>query len=138
MAQKTLWVDRREDGAYVGHSSEGAEIVIGHGEGMFNPGDLMKIAVAACGVMSSTSPVERALGKNKGAKITVTGDYDETNDRYNSFSETVEVDASGKDMIDADAAKLAQRVERHIEADCTVAHTYRQATPVDIKVDVRH
>lgn len=138
MAQRTLWVDRREDGTYVAHSSDGAELVFGHGEGMFNPGDLAKIAVAACGELSSTSPVERALGANKGAKITVTGDYDETNDRYNSFSEEVEVDATGTGMDDADAAKLAQRVERHIEADCTVAHTYRQPTPVDIYVSVRH
>lgn len=138
MAERTLWVDRQDDGTFVAHSSDGARLVFGHGEGMFNPGDLAKIAVAACGELSSASPVERALGKNKGAKITVTGDYDDTNDRYNSFSEQVEVDASKAGMSDEDAAKLAKRVERHIEADCTVAHTYRQATPVDISVIVKH
>jgi uncharacterized OsmC-like protein len=137
MAQRRLWVDRREDGTFVAHSSDGAELVFGHGEGIFNPGDLAKIAVAACGELSSASVVERALGQNKGATIEVSGDYDETNDRYNSFSEKVSVDASGTSMSQADADKLAKRVERHIEADCTVAHTYRQATPVDISIDVR-
>lgn len=137
MADRTLWVDRRDDGTYVAHSSDGAEIEFGHGKGLFSPGDLAQIAVAACGEMSSTSPVERALGANKGAKITVKGDYDESNDRYNAFNENVDVDASGKNLSDEEASKLAKRVERHIEADCTVAHTYRQATPVDIHVHVK-
>lgn len=135
---KQLWVERREDGNWEGHSSEGASIVIGHSEGMFNPGDLMKIALAACGSMSSHMPVERVLGENKGARIEVSGDYDDDNDRYNSFSEKVIVDASDKGLNDEDARKLEKRIRAHIEKDCTVMHTYIQRTPVDIEIEIKH
>lgn len=137
MANK-LWVESNGDGTWQAHSDTGATLKIGHGPGMFNPGDLLKVALAACGGLSSQDAVSRTLGQQPGTRIDVTGDYDETNDRYNSFAETVTLDGSraSTPMDEKTAQKFADRVNRHIAKDCTVAHTYRQATPVDITIKV--
>lgn len=138
MADK-LWVERNCDGTWQAHSSDNATIRIGKGEGMFNPGDLIKVALAACGGLSSEAAVKRLLGDGAKVRIDVSGDYDSDNDRYNSFSETVSLEGedSKKPADDAEAAKVADRVSRHIAKDCTIAHTFRQATPVDIRIDVK-
>ena len=71
------------------------------------------------------------------AKIVVDGTYDPESDSYLSFEEQVNVDATSADLSEEDAAKLKERVARHIEKGCTVAHTYRQETPVRVNVTVR-
>jgi uncharacterized OsmC-like protein len=137
MADK-LWVESNGDGTWQAHSSDGATLKIGKGPGLFNPGDLIKVALAACGGLSSQDAVSRTLGQQPGTRIDVSGDYDEDNDRYNSFSETVTLDGSRaqKPMDEKEAQKFADRVGRHIAKDCTIAHTFRQATPVDIDIKV--
>ena len=47
-----LWVERTGVRRYTGRSSRGAEVLVGGEdvEGVFTPGELMKIALAACSV----------------------------------------------------------------------------------------
>lgn len=133
---KKLWVERNKDGSWDAFSDEGAHIKFGHGKGQFNPGDLMKVALAACGALSSQMTIENSLGEGKGAKITVDGDYDREADGYTAFREQVVVDAQSAGIHGEDVEKLKDRVKKHIEKSCTVMHTYEVATPVtmDIKV----
>lgn len=133
-----LWVDRKADGTWVGHKEGGAEVVFGHGDDVFSPGDLMKIALAACAGLSSQFAVESTLGERKGAIIVVDGTYDDATDSYLNFSEQVVVDATDAKMDQAAADKLKERVIRHINKGCTVKHTYQQETPVRMDVAIRH
>ena len=134
---RQVWVERNKDGSWDAFSDDGAHLKFGKGRGVFTPGDLMRVALAGCAALSSQFAVEHTLGEGKGARITVDGTYDADTDAYTAFSEHVDVDAAGADLSDEDAAKLKERVTRHIEKACTVKHTYVQPTPVDMDVDVR-
>lgn len=134
---KRLWVERNKDGSWDAFSDEGAHIKFGKGKGQFSPGDLMKVALSACGALSSQFAIEHALGEGKGAKIVADGTYDDASDSYLNFSEQVVIDATDADLSEEDAAKLKERVTRHIEKSCTVMHTYEQETPVRMSVTVR-
>ena len=61
-----LWVERTGVRRYTGRSSRGAEVLVGSEdvEGVFTPGELMKIALAACSGMSSDAPLQRRLGED--------------------------------------------------------------------------
>lgn len=41
-------------------------------------------------------------------------------------------------LSDEDAAKLKERVTRHIDKGCTVKHTYVEKTPVRMDVTIKH
>jgi uncharacterized OsmC-like protein len=133
---KKLWVERNKDGSWDAFSNEGAHLKFGHGKGQFNPGDLMKVALAACAALSSQMTVENSLGEGKGATITVEGDADREANAYTAFREQVVVDARDAGIRGEDADKLKERVEKHIEKSCTVMHTYEQATPVSMDIKV--
>lgn len=135
-----LWVERNKDGSWDAFSDDGAHIKFGRGsdKGLFSPGDLSKVALAACAALSSQFSVESALGEGKGARIVVDATYDADDDRYLNFSEQVVVDALEAGLDEAAAQKLAERVRRHIEKGCTVMHTYTKETPVRMDVEIRH
>lgn len=134
---KRLWVERNKDGSWDAFSDEGAHIKFGKGKGQFTPGDLMKVALAACSALSSTFAIEHVLGEGKGARIVVDGTYDADSDAYLNFNEQVVIDATDAHLSDEDAEKLKERVTRHINKGCTVKHTYVQETPVRMDVTVR-
>ena len=48
---KRLWVERNKDGSWDAFSDDGAHLKFGKGKGQFTPGDLMKIALAACAAL---------------------------------------------------------------------------------------
>ena len=70
-----LWVQRTGVRRYTGRSTRGAEVLIGSEdvEGVFTPGELMKIALAACSGLSSDQPLRRRLGDDYSATIRVSG-----------------------------------------------------------------
>ena len=134
---KRIWVERTSDTTFEAHSSTGASITFGYGDDLFDPGDLVKIAAAGCAVSSSRFPVDHTIGSDAPLSADIDAAYDRDEDRFTDFSENITVDASGSDLSDADAETLAKRVRAYIEKQCTVAHTYRQATPVTISVTVK-
>ncbi|AIZ15940.1 OsmC family protein [Bifidobacterium pseudolongum] len=134
---KRLWVERNKDGSWDAFSDDGAHLKFGKGKGQFTPGDLMKIALAACAALSSRMAVENAVGEGKGAKIIVDGTYDADNDSYINFNEQVVIDASDANLTDDEVEKLKKRTKAHIEKGCTVMHTYEQETPVRMDIEVR-
>lgn len=79
-----LWVERTGVRRYTGRSSRGAEVLVGSEdvEGVFTPGELMKIALAACSGMSSDQPLRRRLGDDYPATIRVSGPPDREQERY--------------------------------------------------------
>lgn len=133
-AMTDLWVERTGVRRYTGRSSRGAEVLVGSEdvEGVFTPGELMKIALAACSGMSSDQPLRRRLGDDYPATIRVWGPADREQERYPLLEESLEVDLSG--LPDAEVTRLLTVIERAIDQVCTVGRTLKSGTKVTFEV----
>lgn len=134
---KNIQIAHNEDGSWRAFSDDGSEIRFGHKEGLFNPGDLMKIALAGCAALSSQHAIKHTLGTNDTTSITVEGEFDEENNSYTSFHEHISVDASETELAGEEVKKFEERIRRHIDKACTVAHTYHRKTPTDLTVEIK-
>lgn len=127
-----LWVQRTGTRRYTGHSSRGAEVLIGSEdvEGVFTPGELLKIAIAACSGMASDFTVSRRLGDDYDATIRVSGAADRDNEVYPTIDEVMELDLS---VLDAAAAqRLLTVIERAVDKHCTVGRTVKAGAEVNL------
>ncbi|MFC4602269.1 OsmC family protein [Rhodococcus kronopolitis] len=130
-----LWVERTGTRRYTGRSSRGAEVLIGAEsvDGVFTPGELLKIALAACTGMSSDTPLARRLGENYDATVRVSGAADRENEVYPRLDEVLEVDLS---ELDADAQeRLLTVVLKSVDKVCTVGRTLKTGTVVNLSVE---
>lgn len=129
-----LWVQRTGTRRYTGHSSRGAQVLIGSEdvEGVFTPGELMKIALAACSGMSSDQPLAHRLGDDYQAVVRVSGAADREREVYPLLEETLELDLSA--LSAQERERLLVVVDRAIEMVCTVGRTLKAGTKVDFKI----
>jgi uncharacterized OsmC-like protein len=129
-----LWVERTGTRRYTGHSSRGAQVLVGSEdvEGVFTPGELLKIALAACSGMSSDQPLARRLGDDYQAVVRVSGDADRDEEIYPLLSETLELDLSGLSEEEKDRVLVV--VQRAVDLVCTVGRTLKSGTKVNFEV----
>ena len=129
-----LWVERTGIRRYTGRSSRGAEVLIGSvtDEGVFTPGELLKIALAGCAGLSSDQPLRRRLGDDYPAVIRVSGDADRDEERYPLLKEKLEIDLSGLSAEDRDRLLLV--VTRAIEQVCTVGRTLKSGAEITFDI----
>lgn len=129
-----LWVERTGTRRYTGHSSRGAQVLIGSEDvdGVFTPGELLKIALAACSGMSSDQPLARRLGDDYRAVVKVSGAADRDNEIYPLLEEKLELDLSG--LTEQEKERLVTVVNRAIDAVCTVGRTLKSGTTVTFEV----
>ncbi|MGB3480905.1 MAG: OsmC family protein [Mycobacterium sp.] len=129
-----LWVERTGTRRYTGKSSRGAEVAVGSEdvEGVFTPGELLKIALAACSGMASDQPLARRLGDNYQATVRVSGPPDREQERYPLLQETLEIDLSG--LTEAEVQRVRTVVERAIDQVCTVGRTLKSGTEVSFDI----
>ncbi|MBU3752196.1 MAG: OsmC family protein [Mycobacterium sp.] len=129
-----LWVERTGVRRYTGRSSRGAEVLIGSetDEGVFTPGELLKIALAGCSGLSSDAPLSRRLGEDYPAVIRVSGPADREQERYPLLAETLEVDLSA--LSEQDRERLLVIVTRAIDQVCTVGRTLKSGTQITFEV----
>ncbi|MDT5012913.1 MAG: hypothetical protein QOH57_4530 [Mycobacterium sp.] len=129
-----LWVERTGVRRYTGRSSRGAEVLVGSEDvdGVFTPGELMKIALAACSGMSSDHPLRRRLGDDYTTTIRVSGDADREQETYPLLTESLEVDLSG--LSDDEVQRLVTVVKRAVDQVCTVGRTLKAGTTVTFEV----
>ena len=129
-----LWVERTGTRRYTGYSSRGAQVLVGSEDvaGVFTPGELMKIALAACSGMSSDQPRARRLGDDYQAVIKVSGAADRDQERYPLLEETLELDLSG--LAAEEKERLLLVVDRAIDLVCTVGRTLKSGTTVTVEV----
>jgi len=129
-----LWVERTGTRRYTGRSSRGAQVLVGSEdvEGAFTPGELMKIALAACSGMSSDAPLARRLGDEYAVTVRVSGPADREQERYPLLEERMELDLSGLDEDELD--RLLVVVNRSVDQACTVARTLKSGTKVTFEV----
>ncbi|MFD4182417.1 OsmC family protein [Rhodococcus sp. NPDC058514] len=134
-ASTELWVERTGTRRYTGRSSRGAEVLIGSEtvDGVFTPGELLKIALAACTGMSSDLPLSRRLGDNYDATVRVSGAADRENEVYPQLDEILQVDLS---ELDAEAQeRLLTVVVKSVDKVCTVGRTLKTGTVVNLTVE---
>jgi uncharacterized OsmC-like protein len=135
-----LWVTRTGIRTYVGRNGRGAEVSIGplEADGSFSPGELLKIALAACTGLTTDAVLARRLGDDYRATITVEGAKDQVADRYPAITENLLVDVDG--LSAADLKRLLTIVHRSVEEHCTVGRTVTTGTQVSLQVnsDVAH
>jgi uncharacterized OsmC-like protein len=129
-----LWVERTGTRRYTGYSSRGAEVLVGSegDDGAFTPGELLKIALAACSGMSSDHPLAHRLGEDYKAVIRVSGTADRGQERYPLLQETLELDLSA--LSDDEKARLRAVVHRAVGQACTVGRTLQAGTTVEFEV----
>jgi uncharacterized OsmC-like protein len=129
-----LWVERTGVRRYTGRSSRGAEVLIGSetDEGVFTPGELLKIALAGCSGLSSDQPLRRRLGDDYNAVIKVAGPADREQERYPLLEEKLEIDLSGLSADEVE--RLVVVVSRAIDQVCTVGRTLKSGTEVRFEV----
>jgi uncharacterized OsmC-like protein len=130
-----LWVERTGVRRYTGHSTRGAQVLVGSEdvEGVFTPGELMKIALAACSGMSSDQPLRHRLGDDYDATIKVSGPADREQERYPLLEEKLEVDLSG--LAEGELTRLLTVVERAVDQVCTVGRTLKTGTKVTFEIE---
>lgn len=129
-----LWVERTGIRRYTGRSSRGAEVLIGSvtDDGVFTPGELLKIALAGCSGLSSDQPLRRRLGDDYSAVIRVTGPADRDAERYPRLDERLEIDLSGLTAEERDRLLLV--VTRAIDQVCTVGRTLKAGSDIHFEV----
>ncbi|WP_280458790.1 OsmC family protein [Nocardia carnea] len=132
----TLWVERTGTRRYTGRSSRGAEVLIGSESvpGVFTPGELLKIALAACSGMSSDFPLSRRLGDDYDATIRVSGAADRENEVYPQLDEVFELDLS--ELDEAARERLLVTVQRAIDKVCTVGRTLKAGSKVTLSFEI--
>ena len=130
-----LWVQRSGTRAYTGRNSRGAQVLIGPIEldCSFSPGELLKIALAACTGLTTDAPLARRLGDDFAATITVSGVKDTEEDIYPRIDENVQVDLSA--LSDTERRRLLTIVQRAVEEHCTVGRTVSRGTSVTLAVN---
>jgi uncharacterized OsmC-like protein len=129
-----LWVERTGVRRYTGRSSRGAQVLVGNEdvEGVFTPGELLKIALAACSGMASDAPLQRRLGEDYRTTISVSGAADREQERYPHLDERMQLDLSA--LSDDEAARVLTVVKRAIDQVCTVGRTLKSGTEVSFEV----
>src|SRR5690606_3295773 len=95
---------------------------------VFTPGELLKIALAACAGMSSDRTFARRLGDDYAVTIHAEGVKDLPEDRYPEITERFEIDLSSLD--DEARERLLTVAERAIEKTCTVGRTIKAGATV--------
>ncbi|AJW39496.1 hypothetical protein NY08_1466 [Rhodococcus sp. B7740] len=103
-------------------------------EGVFTPGELLKIALAACTGMSSDLPLSRRLGDDYAATVEVSGAADRENELYPELNEILRVDLGAMDPEAQE--RLLTVVERAIDKVCTVGRTLKAGTKITLDIDV--
>jgi uncharacterized OsmC-like protein len=125
-----LWVERTGTRTYRGHTARGASVEIGPASAgaVFTPGELLKIALAACAGMSSDTKFARVLGDAYEAVIRVEDAKDMADDRYPVLTEKFEIDLSSLDEATRDKTLLL--AQRSIDRACTVGRTLKAGAEV--------
>jgi len=130
-----VWVQRTGVKTFSGHNPRGAAVQIAasgvEGE-YFTPGELMKVALAACSAVTAESPLARALGDDYEVEVRAAGATDTAERRYPALVEEFIVDLSALD--EATRARVLTVVERAIDGFCNVGRTLMAGATVDLTI----
>lgn len=128
-----VWVHRTGKGTFTGHNPRGATVALSaagvEGE-FFTPGELLKVALAACSAVTAEAPLVRALGDDVDVEVRVAAPS--VDRRYPNLVEELLVDLSALD--DATRERVLTVVQRAIDGYCTVGRTLEAGATVDLTI----
>lgn len=129
-----VWAQRVGTRQYEGHNSRGAVVPIGPADldGVFTPGELLKIALAGCAGMSADHTLARRLGPQVQVTVRVSGGKVPGEDRYGALTEELHVDMSC--LAAADREQLITVVRRAVDRSCSVGRTLQRGAEVELAV----
>lgn len=118
-----LHVQRHGPQDYTGHNDRGAHVRIGglDDPDAFAPGELLAIALGACGLLSADHTLAGRLGNDFDARVDITATKTDAGDRYHHVTADILTDLTGLD--EQDRAALITRALAAIERHCTISHT---------------
>lgn len=121
---------------YIGRNARGAELRISGSDtdAAFDPGELLHLALAACGLLSADHTLQSRLGEDFVAHAEVAATKSDDGSRYEAITADIVVGMDGLD--DAKRQALTERSLRAVERLCTVSQSL--ADGVDCQVRVRH
>lgn len=133
-AARALWAERQGGPVYIARNERGAEVRIGSGdtEGVFSPGELLKIALATCTALSADHVLRSRLGEDFPAVVGVSSTGVEGENRYGHLDVELVLDMAGLD--ETKRANLPERVERTSGRQCTVGRTLKAGATYDLTV----
>ncbi|WP_159622809.1 OsmC family protein [Ruania rhizosphaerae] len=129
-----LRIERTGTRQYVARNDRGGEVAIGPREieGVFNPGELMALALAACTMMSADLPIGRRLGEDFTGGAVVRTEKDEQQNRYTSAE--VDVLLETDSLTDNETEALVRVITRAAKQACTVGRTLDAGLPHDVRL----
>ena len=129
-----VWARRIGTRSYRGHNSRGASVLMGpvEAEGVFTPGELLKVALAGCVGMSADHSLARRLGPEVPVTVRVSGINEPGQERYPALTEELLVDLSVLD--DAERDRVLTIVQRAVDRNCTVGRTLARGASVELVV----
>ena len=129
-----LWAERQGGPEYIARNGRGAEVRIGRGDvqGVFSPGELLKIALATCSVLSADHVLRSRLGEHFPAVVGVSSTGVEGENRYGSMDVELLVDMS--ELDEAKREKLPERVAATAGRQCTVGRTLKAGAPYELTI----
>jgi len=130
-ASAPVTVVRESHRRYTGYSPRGGVVHIGDASfpDTFTPGELLKVALGACAVMSSDAVLQRRLGDDFPMTVVVDAEKNEAENRYTHLTESISLDLAGFD--DAARAKIIDIMGRAIDQACTVGKTIEHGATVE-------
>jgi len=130
-----VWVLRTGPKTFSGHNPRGASVQLSasgvEGE-YFTPGELMKVALAACSAVTAEAPLVRALGEDYDVEIRAAGAAHPEEKRYPALVEEMLVNLSALDEVARDRALTV--VQRAIDGHCNVGRTLLAGATVDLTI----
>lgn len=131
---RALWAERQGGPEYIAYNGRGAQVRLGRGDadGVFSPGELLKIALAACNALSADHVLRSRLGEDFPAVVGVSSTGVEGENRYGSMDVELVLDMSG--LEEDRRAKLPERVARTAERQCTVGRTLKAGATYEMTI----
>lgn len=126
-------VTRTGPGTFTGHNPRGASVQISAADvpgEYFTPGELLKVALAACSAVTAEGPLTRTLGDD--FELEVRAAAETVDRRYPALVEQLIVDLAGLD--DAVRERVVTVVTRAIHGYCTVGRTLEAGATVALEI----
>ncbi|MCI1964061.1 MAG: OsmC family protein [Ancrocorticia sp.] len=106
---------------YHAENAAGATLEIGHGPGLWSPGDLLKAALIGCNALSAEARLEHGLGENFEMTGRVASTYLKDENRISELD--VELVPKFGDMTPEMETELRKKALAAIERYCTIGRT---------------
>ncbi|HZK06292.1 MAG TPA: OsmC family protein [Actinomycetaceae bacterium] len=129
-----MTIERTGVVSYVARKENGAHLTIGDSgvPGSFTPGELLKLALAACNAMSADARLAHALGPDFPSETMIETVTNTRENRYQSF--TVTLTAPIQDLDEETRAQVEERADRAVRRHCTVGRTLEAGAGYEFRI----